>query len=60
MNLSDRVAKIVAKSVVLALGFIAVGFLFVVEHMGGVLAVRTVFDYTYSNINSVIGFVTKI
>nr|CAH7727172.1 unnamed protein product [Callosobruchus chinensis] len=37
MQLSERTGKILVKSVVLVLGLVAVGFLYVVEHLGGVL-----------------------
>lgn len=39
MNLCERTAAILVKIVVVALGIVAVGFLFIVEHMGGVLSV---------------------
>lgn len=38
-QLTEKTATIVVKSVVLVLGVMAVGFLFVVEHMNGVLEV---------------------
>nr|XP_023012361.1 sodium-coupled monocarboxylate transporter 2 [Leptinotarsa decemlineata] len=41
MTLSERIATIVVKGVVLALGLVAVGFMYVVEHMGGVLAMAS-------------------
>ncbi|CAH1117769.1 unnamed protein product [Phaedon cochleariae] len=41
MTLSERIATIVVKAVILVLGIIAVGFLYVVEHMGGVLAMAS-------------------
>lgn len=43
MDLSERVAIIIVKGVVLVLGTVAVGFMYIVEHMGGVLAVSTYF-----------------
>lgn len=39
ISLSERNATIVVKGVVLVLGTVAVAFMYVVEHMGGVLAV---------------------
>lgn len=39
LNLSERTATIVVKAVVLVLGAVAIAFMYVVEHMGGVLAV---------------------
>ncbi|KAJ8952509.1 hypothetical protein NQ318_003305 [Aromia moschata] len=41
LTLSERTATLVVKSVVLVLGTVAVGFLYVVEHMGGVLAMAS-------------------
>lgn len=39
LTLRERTATLIVKSVVLVLGIIALGFLYVVEQMGGVLAV---------------------
>ncbi|KAJ8917443.1 hypothetical protein NQ315_005490 [Exocentrus adspersus] len=41
ITLTERTAKLVVKSVVLVLGTVALGFLYVVEHMGGVLAMAS-------------------
>lgn len=39
MSLTEATATIIVKAVVLVLGGVAIGFMYVVEHMGGVLAV---------------------
>ncbi|XP_017780381.1 PREDICTED: sodium-coupled monocarboxylate transporter 1 isoform X2 [Nicrophorus vespilloides] len=41
LHLSERVESIIVKIMVLSLGIVAVGFLFIVEHLGGVLAMAT-------------------
>ncbi|XP_060516657.1 sodium-coupled monocarboxylate transporter 1-like isoform X2 [Cylas formicarius] len=40
-DLTEKTSMIIVKTVVLGLGIVAVGFLYVVEHMGGVLAMAT-------------------
>lgn len=42
MDLPEKTASVIVKVVVLVLGIIAVACLFVVEHMGGVLAVSLI------------------
>lgn len=39
MNLRERTASIFVKLIALILGMTAVGFLFIVEHLGGILSV---------------------
>ncbi|KAG5889642.1 hypothetical protein JTB14_028921 [Gonioctena quinquepunctata] len=41
MTLSEKVATAVVKGVILVLGLVAVGFMYVVEHLGGVLAMAS-------------------
>ncbi|XP_018568626.1 sodium-coupled monocarboxylate transporter 1-like [Anoplophora glabripennis] len=41
LTLTERTATLIVKAVVLVLGLVALGFLYVVEHMGGVLAMAS-------------------
>lgn len=51
MHMTEKVATIFVKTVVIVLGCIAVACMYVVEHMGGVLSVSYFFSKSFESLH---------